>query len=75
MYRKLSLMDETSRPPVSEDTPAGPVNGHRTPRWVKVGWVMAVVLVVAFAALHLAGGGFRHHHFPNGATTQTKQSR
>ena len=45
---------------------------HQTPRWVKIGGALAVVLVVAFAVLHLAGGGFRHHHFPSGAPTQTK---
>ena len=73
MYRKLSSMNETSRHSVSEDNPAGPGNGYRTPRWVKIGWVVAVVSVVAFAVLHLAGGGFRHHRLPNGATTQIKQ--
>ena len=46
---------------------------HKTPRWVKVSGVVAVVLIVAFAVLHLAGGGFRHHHFPGASTTQPKQ--
>jgi hypothetical protein len=35
-----------------------------TPRWVKVFGVVALVLVVAFALLHLAGGGFRGHMHP-----------
>jgi len=47
-------------------------NGHQTPRWVKIGGALALVLVVAFALLHLAGGGFRHHHFPSGGPIQNK---
>jgi hypothetical protein len=58
MYRKLSDMDDPNR--------------HRTPRWVKIGGALALLLVVAFAVLHLAGGGFRHRHFPGAGTTQTK---
>ena len=30
------------------------------PRWVKVFAAVAAVLVVAFAAWHLSGGGMRH---------------
>ena len=48
-------------------------NRHQTPRWVKVSWVVAAVLIAAFAGLHLAGGGFRHHHFPSGGAEQPKQ--
>jgi hypothetical protein len=34
------------------------------PRWVKILGVVSLALVVAFVALHLAGGGFRRHvHF------------
>ena len=33
----------------------------RTPRWVLAFGAVAVVLVLAFVALHLAGGGFRGH--------------
>jgi hypothetical protein len=58
MYRKLLRMDDPSR--------------HHTPRWVKLGGTLAVVLVVAFAVLHLAGGGFRHHHLPSARPTQTR---
>ena len=48
----------------------GPVPGrHRdesppAPRWVKVFGLIAVVLVVGFVILHLAGGGFRGHGPP-----------
>jgi hypothetical protein len=59
MYRKLSGMDDPSQ--------------HRTPRWVKIGGALALVLVVAFAILHLAGGGFRHHDVPSGGQTQSKR--
>jgi hypothetical protein len=33
------------------------------PRWVKVFVLLAVVGVVVFVIMHLAGGGFRHGHF------------
>ena len=46
---------------------------HKTPRWVKLSGALAVVLIVAFAVLHLAGGGFRHQHFPGGGATQPKE--
>jgi hypothetical protein len=39
------------------DSPAYP----GAPRWVKILGFISVVLVVAFVAAHLAGGGFRHH--------------
>jgi hypothetical protein len=47
-------------------------NRHQTPPWVKIGGGLAIVLIVAFAVLHLAGGGFRHRHFPNGGPAQTE---
>jgi len=34
------------------------------PRWVKILGIISLALVVLFVAVHLAGGGFRHHgHF------------
>lgn len=33
----------------------------RTPRWVKAFVITAVILVVAFAVLHLTGGGMGSH--------------
>lgn len=33
----------------------------RTPRWVKTFITAAVILVVAFAILHLTGGGMGSH--------------
>jgi hypothetical protein len=32
-----------------------------TPRWVKVFGVLAIIVLVAFVILHLAGGGLRGH--------------
>ncbi|MHA6668468.1 hypothetical protein ACX3O0_06315 [Homoserinimonas sp. A447] len=32
-----------------------------TPRWVIVSGIIVLVLIVAFAALHFAGGGFVGH--------------
>jgi hypothetical protein len=31
------------------------------PRWVKLFGLAALVVLVVFVALHLAGGGMRHH--------------
>ncbi|MBA2531167.1 MAG: hypothetical protein H0V23_03565 [Nocardioidaceae bacterium] len=45
-------MDKTSR---DQADPGGPA--HTTPRWVKVSAVIAVVLVLAFGVMLLAGGG------------------
>jgi hypothetical protein len=33
----------------------------RTPRWVKVFGMIALVLILLFVALHLAGYGFGNH--------------
>ena len=49
-------------------------DGYRTPRWVKVVGSIAVALVLAFVALHLAGRGFRHQHSPLGGPGATPQS-
>jgi hypothetical protein len=35
-----------------------------TPRWVKIFGIIAIVLVVLFVILHLAGGGFGGHTLP-----------
>jgi ABC-type transporter Mla subunit MlaD len=32
-----------------------------TPRWVKIFALVALILLVLFVIVHLAGGGFRHH--------------
>jgi hypothetical protein len=37
---------------------------HKTPRWVRVFGIVALVLVLAFGVLHLAGGGFHGHGAP-----------
>jgi hypothetical protein len=46
-------------------TRADPVSGGgtapRTPRWVKMFGVVAIVLVVAFLILHLTGNGLHGH--------------
>jgi hypothetical protein len=53
MYRKSVCMPDLPPAPESDDAP--------TPRWVKVLGIAAVVFVLAFAALHLAGHGLGHH--------------
>lgn len=37
---------------------------HKTPLWVKGFLVAAAVLVVAFAVMHLSGGGMVMNHTP-----------
>lgn len=43
----------------SDASPSG--SPPPTPRWVKAFGVIALVLVLLFVILHLAGGGFRSH--------------
>jgi hypothetical protein len=38
--------------------------GAPTPRWVKVFEIVAVIVIVVFALLHLAGGGPGRHMTP-----------
>jgi hypothetical protein len=33
-----------------------------TPRWVKILGIATLALAATFVIVHLAGGGFRHHH-------------
>ena len=35
-----------------------------TPRWVKVFGIVAIIVIVAFVILHLAGGGPGRHMAP-----------
>ena len=37
------------------------LDDERTPRWVKVFGIIALVLVVIVLGIHLAGGGFHSH--------------
>ncbi len=43
------------------DEPRDTGNDTGTPRWVKVFGIIAVVLLVVFVIVHLAGGGLRGH--------------
>ncbi|MET0397353.1 MAG: hypothetical protein ABW277_11055 [Longimicrobiaceae bacterium] len=47
--------------------PPDPGDFPGTPRWVKVSGVLAIAFVLVVVAVHLAGGGFRHHG-PGGDT-------
>jgi hypothetical protein len=46
-----------------DDPPPYPEPGDdtRTPRWVKVFAIVAIVLVLLFVIIHLAGGGLGGH--------------
>lgn len=46
---------------------------HETPRWVKVFVIVAVLLVLLFAIVHLLGGGFHGHGPAAQGTEQTHQ--
>lgn len=48
------MTPDSSLPNPDEHPPAAP-------RWVRVPAIMAGLLVLVFAILHLAGGGFRNH--------------
>ena len=43
------------------DPLARDADGSGTPRWVKVFGIVALVFLVAFVILHLAGRGFHGH--------------
>ena len=53
-------------PDLPPDRDAAGDAGHDTgaPRWVKIFAIVAIVAVLLFAVLHLAGGGFRGHTGP-----------
>lgn len=53
-------MSDPSRTGDVSDRPAHP----GTPRWVYVAGIIAVVLLVVFAVIHLAGGGMGGHTSP-----------
>jgi len=49
-------------------------DGHSTPRWVKVSWAIALVLVLLFVLLMLTRGPGGHgpgRHMPSGDAGQT----
>ena len=49
------------REPDSEPPKGLPAQDERTPRWVKMFGVAALVLVLIVVIVHLAGGGFHGH--------------
>ncbi|GAA0913358.1 MULTISPECIES: hypothetical protein [Streptomyces] len=46
--------ESPARPPASDE--------ERAPRWVRISAAVAVVLVVVFVVVHLAGGGMAGHN-------------
>jgi hypothetical protein len=55
----MYVMSDLPPVPESDDAP--------TPRWVKLLAIAALVFVLAFAALHLTGGGLGHPMGGHGA--------
>jgi hypothetical protein len=51
----------TEQPPDDRDPPGTVDVDAGTPGWVKAFGVVAILFLLAFVALHLAGGGFGHH--------------
>ena len=57
------MTEPTERPAANDplgDRPTGAPE-PRTPRWVKAFVITALILIVAFAVLHLTGGGMGSH--------------
>ena len=58
-------MTEPLNNPHPSSADGGPNDGaadpEKAPRWVKVFGIVAAVLVAAFLAVHIAGGGLGHH--------------
>lgn len=46
------------------------VDEPKTPRWVKVFGLIALVLVLLFAAVHLTTGGGPGNHMPSSSVTE-----
>ena len=44
------------------NSPRSNLDNASTPRWVKVSGAIAIVFLIVFVGIHLAGGGFHHHH-------------
>ena len=61
-------------PPLDPDDGLDHGSTTGTPRWVKVSGIIAIVLILLFAILHLAGGGLRGHtpegHTPPAGSTE-----
>lgn len=51
-----------SQDAMTDPVPHGKRTSARMPRWVKVFIAAAAVLVIAFLAMHLFGGGMSHLH-------------
>ena len=59
---KHSDQTATKDTPVADPPSSPDSNGDTgTPRWVKVFGIVALVLVLLFVILHLAGGGLGRH--------------
>ena len=58
MTEPLNAPDRSSANGRPDDGAAEP---EKAPRWVKVFGIVAAILVAAFLAVHIAGGGLGHH--------------
>jgi len=54
------MVDSTARPGPGRT----PGSSHRTPRWVVIWGMAAVLLALLFLAVHRAGGGLGGHAAP-----------
>lgn len=68
------MADPPAHEQTSDDTAGAGDHGSppRTPRWVKVSGVLALVAVVALVVMILTGGG-PSRHLPGGGSTQQPQ--
>ena len=58
------MTNQPAAPPPAHNDPPDTDQDYETPRWVLVLCIIAVVGLVAFVGLHLAGGGMPGHTLP-----------
>ena len=64
MADRPPTIDQFDRVDDADDAESPPGAPPETPRWEIGFYVAGIALIVCFVALHLAGGGFRHHLGP-----------
>jgi hypothetical protein len=62
--------------PTEEDAPSPDLSPYPgVPRWVKVFGIVAILLILSFAILHLTGNNFRGHMLQSNVTAPDTQQQ
>lgn len=61
MTESPPLADQRKTPSAAESLSRDQRQAPGTPRWVKVFLIVAIVVVLVFVIVHLAGGGMGNH--------------